>query len=239
MLYFCVLFWQLPQIKFFADDYLPLLHCLYAYICNTGTHTLMNEVSEVEASCEKLKASNKDLQKRKDRCLREIFTLTTGNVDGEILSQHFRQRMQGELERFKMTGQRDDEVLRNFQRDYVDWRDTLKQKMEIMLGTDKLTDMSEIELEAKLQTLKTALESLKNELSAFEEATKNKNSLLEGKIKALKVEVKMLNSLKLEQNTTHQRLKDALKEKRLKHQEDTNKLLKEIADLQKKLDLHE
>lgn len=101
----------------------------------------MDEIAQMKLSCENFKKLNESLQASKDKYLREIFTLTHDNMTDRTLSQQLPQRMQVEIGMFRMSGQRVDEVLVNFNRDYLESRRGLEQKMQDLLGADELFDL--------------------------------------------------------------------------------------------------
>ncbi|XP_029405413.2 uncharacterized protein LOC105224661 isoform X2 [Bactrocera dorsalis] len=212
---------------------------LYEYICNTGTFTLVDEISQLEASCEKLRNSKKDSQALKEKYLRDIFAITHGKKEDEILPQQLSKRMQSELGLFQLGGRRVNELLERFHKDYKDWRFTLEQQMQKSLGADELFFLPQQQLMDKMNTLGILTRDVKNELNVVEKTTEDQNKVLEDKLRAMQEEVNKLEAIKAEMSAAQQRLIDALKEKQFKYQQDNNKLLREIAGLQEKLNLYE
>ncbi|XP_067633321.1 microtubule-associated tumor suppressor 1 homolog [Eurosta solidaginis] len=202
------------------------------------TH-LKNDISRLNASCEKLKKSKEYLLASKDQHLRDIFTITHGRMPDSFLSQQLSQHMQTEIKQFRMGTQQVDGVLDNFQGDYIDWRRKLEEQVRNTLGGDEIFELSKPELEVKIETWRKKAENAKIELNAFEVATNNEHALLGDGIKILQAENNMLSSLKSEMGVIQQQLIDHLKENKLKSLEETNLALQEITALKKKLELYE
>ncbi|XP_018798898.1 PREDICTED: uncharacterized protein LOC108975081 [Bactrocera latifrons] len=200
---------------------------------------LVSEISTLEASCDKLRNSKKDSQVLKEKYLRDIFAITHGKNEDEILPQQLSKRMQSELGTFQLGGQRINELLERFHKDYKDWRFTLEQQMQKSLGADELIFLPQQQLMDKLNTLGILTTNVKNELNVVEKTTEDKNKVLEDKLRAMQEEVNKLEAIKAEISAAQQRLIDAIKEKQFKYQQDNNKLLREIASLQEKLNLYE
>ncbi|XP_017472896.1 PREDICTED: uncharacterized protein LOC108363884 [Rhagoletis zephyria] len=199
----------------------------------------MDEITQIKSSCENLKQLKESLQASKDKYLGEIFTLTHSNTSGGILSQQLLQRIQGETRTFRKRGQIADEVLLNFFRDYVEGRCILEQKKQALLAADELIDLSQPELESKIGILKEDTKNTEDELNAFEETIQANNKLLDEESKALNEGIKTLQSVLSDVGTTLQRSDESKEIEKEKNQQDINKLLKEIDDLRKKIELYE
>ncbi|XP_050326683.1 uncharacterized protein LOC126757107 [Bactrocera neohumeralis] len=200
---------------------------------------LVDEISRLEASCDKLRNSKRDSQALKEKYLRNIFAITHGKNGDEILPQQLSKRMQSELGTFQLGGRRVNELLERFHKDYKDWRFTLEDQMQKSLGADELIFLPQQQLMDKLNTLGIFTRNVKIELNVVEKTTEDKNKVLEDKLRAMQEEVNKLEAIKTEMSAAQQRLIDALKEKQFKYQQDNNKLLREITSLQEKLNLYE
>ncbi|XP_012160235.2 uncharacterized protein LOC105665236 [Ceratitis capitata] len=199
---------------------------------------LVEDISHLEASCEKLRDCKKGLQTFKDKYVREIYALTHNIKGDEILPQQLSSRIQSELGQFRVSEHRIEEMLSHFNGDYKDWRSSLDQQMQTSLGTDDLIDLTQEELMDKLGAMRTTAENAKTELNTIEEIAKKNTTILEVELRALQEEVNKLDTLKKEMSNTQEQLMDELKEKQFKNQQDTNKLLREIASLQKNIELY-
>ncbi|XP_011178888.2 uncharacterized protein LOC105209920 [Zeugodacus cucurbitae] len=201
---------------------------------------LVAEITQLEASCNKLKNSIKDTLAVKEKYLKDIFAITYDNKGDDILPLQLSNRMQKELGMFRLGEQRVIGLLERFHGDYKDWRLSLEQQMQKSLGTeDELCFLPQQQLNNKLDTLGGIAKNAENELNALENTAEHKNKLLDGKLREMQEEVHKLQSLKTEISAAQQQLIDEINEKQFKCQQDTNKLLREIASLQEKLDLYE
>nr|XP_036218764.1 uncharacterized protein LOC106616415 isoform X2 [Bactrocera oleae] len=200
---------------------------------------LDDEISQLEASCHKLTNAKKDSQAVKEKYLRDIFAFTHGQSGDEILPQELSKRMQSELGMFQLGERRVKELLERFHKDNKDWRLTLEQQLQKSLGPDESIFLPQQQLMDKLNTLGIIAKNLENELKALEETAEDKNEVLEDKLRAMQEEVTILEALKAKMSAAQQRIIDELKEKQFNYQQDSNKMLREIASLQEKLNLHE